>query len=430
MKLAHLFYSLTPQIVRSHSLTEVIIKPLFDHVSFNSEASYSVTLIPISGLAKQTNRQDRTPQQVSVVDGCIRCSLKFEREQEYILLLQKKLGDHVTDTEFRMYALDDDLFERRPYKGDTHMHTFRSDGKESPAYLTGACRKIGMDFMAITDHRQYAPSCEAIDAYKGIELDMRIYNGEEVHPPENPVHIVNFGGNSSVNALFDTDEYRKGVAAVEEELDCVPDGVNRYELASCVWCFRKIREFGGLAIFCHPYWQAGYRLDVPEYLTDMIFDLQPYDALELIGGYFLNEAESNMLQVARYHEERSKGHKIPVVGATDSHGCEQNGLFGWYYTIAFAKTSDLPELVSSVKELYSVAVEALPNEKVRAFGPFRMVQYAQFLLREFFPKHDELCAEEGRLMIAHASGDQSAAAVLTALKGRVAKLYSQIWAAS
>jgi hypothetical protein len=166
---------------------------------------------------------------------------------------------------------------------------------------------------------------------------------------------------------------------------------------------------------------------VPVTLTDLLFEHQPYDALEVLGGFHLYESESNVLQVARYHELRTQGKRIPIVGASDSHGCENGQLFGWYYTIVFSPTLDLPDLITSIKDCYSVAVEALPHEMVRAFGPFRLVNFAQFLLREVFPTHDELCLEEGRLMLAHATGDPQASPALQPLQGRTAQLYDHLW---
>jgi len=56
------------------------------------------------------------------------------------------------------------------------------------------------------------------------------------------------------------------------------------------------------------------------------------------------------------------------------------------------------------------------------------VRYAQFLMREVFPTHDALCVEEGRLMLAHASGDTQAVGTLANLKGRVGRLYEHWWA--
>jgi hypothetical protein len=80
-----------------------------------------------------------------------------------------------------------------------------------------------------------------------------------------------------------------------------------------------------------------------------------------------------------------------------------------------------------VKDSWSVAVEALPGETVRAYGPFRLVKYALFLVREVLPRHDALCAEEGGLMLRHLAGDPTAALALAALKGRVRALYEQCW---
>ena len=200
-----------------------------------------------------------------------------------------------------------------------------------------------------------------------------------------------------------------------------------YPYASCVWCFEQIRRGGGLGIFCHPYWFARFKYDSPRDLIDLIYERQSYDALELLGGYHPHEEESNNLQVMRYTEERAKGKRIPVVGASDAHGCETGELFGWFWTLVLAPSCELPDLVGSIKELYSVAVSSLPGQTQRAFGPFRLVRYAQFLLREVLPLHDELCLEEGRLMLAHAAGDGEAAGALAGLKGRVDRLYGKVW---
>jgi hypothetical protein len=116
-----------------------------------------------------------------------------------------------------------------------------------------------------------------------------------------------------------------------------------------------------------------------------------------------------------------------VVGASDAHGCERDELFGWYYTVVFAPSPALPDLIASIRNLLSVAVEALPGERAFAYGPFRLVRYTQFLLREVFPRHDELCAEEGRLMLAHPGGDARAASRLREYAGRTARLYAQLY---
>ncbi|MEN8210055.1 MAG: DNA methyltransferase, partial [Candidatus Fermentibacteria bacterium] len=97
--------------------------------------------------------------------------------------------------------------------------------------------KIGFDFMALTDHGLYAPSIESQAAFEAVDTDLRIYRGEEVHPPDNPVHIVNFGGSASVNDLFSQSRYRSEVPDLERRLGDIGDARDRYCYASSLWCF-------------------------------------------------------------------------------------------------------------------------------------------------------------------------------------------------
>lgn len=418
------YYDISPRIVRAGSEETITIRPLFDHVRFAPDEVYRAALLPGEGIHNQMTWETAEPVPLTLQGSELRVPCRFPGEQEYSLLIYR--GVQII-AKFHLYALESDLFDRRPYKGDFHLHTHHSDGIESPGYVAGSCRKIGMDFMAITDHHRYGPSLEAIRTFDGVDIDLQIYPGEEVHAPGNPVHILNFGGNSSINARFESEEYRREVAEIAAGLEDFPENIDRYPYASCTWCFAKIREAGGLAVFCHPYWISRDRLDVPQALTDLLLDRQPYDALELIGGYHRHEVESNLLQVARYQEERSAGKRIPIVGVSDSHGCETGSLFGWYYTIVFSPSSKLTDLIRGINDLYSVAVEALPGETARAHGPFRLVRYAQFLMREIFPIHDQLCVEEGRLMLAYLAGDTRSAASLHRMAGQTWRLYQHLW---
>jgi hypothetical protein len=415
---------LYPKIVLADRETTVTVRP-----SGHSLADGDVWNVSIYALEGRAGQREPRQFTATAQDGALRLRHFFAAEQEHLLLLTPANGAG-SPVEFRLYSLEQDLFVRRPFKGDLHLHSNRSDGKDEPGYVAAASRRIGLDFMAVTDHHTYAASLEAQRAFAGVETDLRIYPGEEVHPPDNPVHMVNFGARWSLNERWATDEaaYRAEVAIVADSLPRLPAGVSRYQFASCLWCFQQIRQGGGLGIFCHPYWLYQRRYDVSEDLTTLLLNEQPFDALELIGGYRLFQLESNRLQVARYHEERARGRQIPIIGASDSHGsAPDQELFGWYYTIVFTSSTDLPDLIRGVEELHSVAVEALPGETPHAHGPFRLSKYASFLLREVFPQHDALCAGEGELMLAHLSGDVRAADGLSACRGQTAALLAHLW---
>lgn len=424
-------FEVFPKIVRAHGETTITVRAPSRRPPLLDGAICDVRILAAEGHQGKADRSDSLQMRLEPGQGELSLTALFAGEQEHVILIE---GCQSTGAEgvveLRVYSVEDDLFALRPYKGDFHIHSDRSDGREPPAHVAAACRRIGLDFVAVTDHYRYEPSLEAIRAFDGIETDFRIFPGEEVHPPDNPVHIVNFGGSFSVNALMnDEDAYRAQVKAIEEQLTGLRPGVDAYVYASAVWCFDRTREAGGLSLFCHPYWFTEHRYDVPEALTSQLLDDQPFDALELVSGYSHASVESNILQVARYNDERARGKKIPVVGVSDAHGCEKGELFGWYYTIVFAPSPDLAEIIQGVKDLRSVAVEALPGQTPRAHGPFRLTKYAQFLLREVLWRHDGLCRDEGELMLAHIAGDRNAADSLRALKGRTEALYNRLWQA-
>jgi hypothetical protein len=439
-----LFYSVLPKVVRADRVQEVTIKPLFKHVFFKEDAEYEISVVPQEHIMPQGKA---TPclfdlGEVAAVygkttvipqGGALRFSWLFSGEQEHLIYVREVGVDTELRGPFHVYSLNDDLFTRFPFKGDLHMHSCRSDGKEAPAYVAACSRRIGLDFMALTDHGQYQPSLEAQGAFDRNKIGLKIFPGEEVHAPENPVHIINFGGKFSVNELFrgaGEVQYRREVEELERKLPAAAQGVNSYEYASCLWVFNKIRESGGLGIFCHPYWQIPSGYSPSGRLTDYFFETQPFDAFEVIGGYYRHQAESNALQVARYHEERAKGKRIPIVGVTDAHGCEGGELFGWYYTIVFSPSTQLADLTESIKNLYSVAVEAMPGEFPRIHGPLRLVKFAYFALRELFAQHDELSREEGLLMLEHLKGDASAQDRIAKLKGKTRLSVTGFWAKS
>lgn len=422
-----LYYDITPKVLPADGEATIIVRPIHTHAVFEVGATYGVDYYAMEGGLKDAHESwEVSPRS----DGCLVLQHHVEGEQEHRFVISREVeGKRPLQMAIHVYSAYDDLFERRPYLGDVHLHSHYSDGRESPAYVAARCREVGMDFMALTDHRQYAPSIEAQEAFAGVPMDLLILRGEEVHPPGNPVHLVNFGGAFSVNALFeDKAGYAAAVDEYERTLGPLVPGCHRRHYAETLFCLDKIREGGGLAIYCHPYWVAGHRYYVPETFNTQMINDQPYDALEVIGGYGQNEPESNPLQVARYQEERGKGKPIPIVGASDAHGTDRDHLFGWYWTLVLSPELTQEAIFASIKNLYSVAVETLPGERALIYGPFRLSKYAYFLWREVLPLKNRLCEEEGRLMQALIVG-QDVQDRWSALCGRVERLYDRLWAA-
>ncbi len=430
------YYDLTPRIARADSNVEVVIRPLYDHCRFKPEAQYKVTYTALDQIygdsplppGKQT---DIKPAE----DGTIRLNLYLASEQAHLIFIEETLADKKkTIGPFVVYSLKEDLFALRPWKGDFHMHSHNSDGVESPAYVAGACRRVGLDFMALTDHHKHAPSLEAAAFYKDVPIDLKIYGGEEIHAPDNPVHIVAFGTRDGVSQLYRDNpegekQVRDEIAKIKDSLGPLPDGVDPWHAAACRWVVDRIHERGGLAMLCHPYWVTRNAHNVGEPLLDYLLRSN-FDMLELVSGdnwEEIRQYDQNALQAAMWQNKLMEGVRIPVVGISDTHGMERSEQFGRYFTVCFAPSADLDNLQQAMKSGMAVAVETVRGDRPLVYGSWRLVKYAHFLLKEVLPQHDELCYEEGRLMLQYAAGDPSAAELLGAMRGRVARLYDTYW---
>ncbi|MBQ1772087.1 MAG: hypothetical protein II000_09120 [Clostridia bacterium] len=374
----------------------------------------------------------------------------FPSEQEYYLRFYSS-EDRLLD-QFPVYCVAGDLIGLYPFMGDTHLHSFRSDGRQAPEVVAANYRKIGYDFLTITDHHRYYPSLEAMRFYKNVPTELCIVPGEEVQLPDanglhNDVHIINFGGLYSVNALTEglhqsevgddkmmrsvdgnapdsmtLPEYEALMKKLTDEIDC-PKGIDRFPAANCKWVFDEIRKADGLGIFAHPYWISD-AYHVPPKFMDYLVEHEMFDAFEVLGGerYY----EQNGFQTIRYYEDKANGHIYPIVGATDSHSSYPTNDGAYVAaTVVFAEKNERKTLISAIKNFYSVAVDKISKE-FRMVGDLRLVKYATYLYQYYFPMHDELCFEEGRLLKQVATGlpEERAEAIKTleCICGRVGKL--------
>ena len=445
-------YDIFPKVVPAGKTSEITVKPLGWHAAFTQKA-YRLSLCPLDeGNPNQyPDRPNKfeyevTPQE----DGCVRFSFEFFGEQQYFV----RLAAENFKLQLSVYSVFGDLVGRYPFRGDLHLHSRRSDGRQAPEIVAANYRKTGYDFMALTDHRRYYPSLDAIEAYKDVPIELCLVPGEEVHLPSdngdggarryvNDVHIVNFGGDYSINALISDDENiepegyedaRRAIisnpppirtseqywAEVEEYMRTIDipaqlKGTERWGYAACHWIFDQIRRGNGLGIFCHPYWIANV-FHVPPTFVDAMMEARPFGAYEVLGGE--SNYEQNGFQAADYYRDQAKGRRYPVVGSTDSHNSVNSRNSHLCSTIVFSPENEKRALIGSILDFYSVAVDTI-DENPRYVGEWRFVRYACFLEKNYFPLHDELCFEEGRAMKDYVTGEPGSKETLEFVSGRM-----------
>lgn len=436
-------YDIYPKVFLGDREQTITVCALGRHSNFSADRAYSVKIRKVN--QSRVNVYPERPQPIYPTvslgeDGCLRFSAYFEGEGEFFVSIYSDESER-SICMLSLYSLAEDMAGRIPQRGDLHVHTSCSDGKEGPETVAANYRGHGYDFCVISDHKRYYPSLEAADFFGGVS-DLNIVPGEEIHLPFNDVHYVNFGGSYSVNALV------RGSKNEEERSDDLkyrsldgraPDPISQDEFAEMIreraktvpreheserlsyavleWTYEHVKAGGGLGIFPHPYWLCP-TMQLPEDYTEFIYKNAPFDAFEVLGGE--NMFSHNGFQTGFYYEMKAKeGIDPPIVGSTDSHGStEHNRNALICSTIVFSKENTKEALIEAIKEKYSIAVDTISAE-YRLVGDFRLMKYASFLMENYFPIHDRACAAEGYFMNRYVAGDERAARVLEAMKGQI-----------
>ena len=444
MNLVLYHYDVYPKVFLGDRIQCITIQPLGKKSEFISNHSYTVQICKVKESSPK-NYPERSGRSTVVTkpdeNGFLRLSAYFEGEGEHFVRVYENPEEKPIFT-LSVYSLFEDMAGRFPYRGDLHVHSCRSDGREGPKNVAAYNRAKGLDFTVISDHRRYYPSLEAMEAF-GDLTDLAIIPGEEIHLPLNDVHYVNFGGTFSVNALVTPSknaelgegmEFRSlgGTAPdpmTEEEFremirkrsESVPreHESERLSFAVLEWIYEQVTEAEGLGIFPHPFWLHPM-MQLPEDYIEFVYKNKPFDAFEVLGGS--TAYSHNGFQTAFYYKMKAEGIDHPVVGSTDSHSSlEINPNGNICSTIVFAKANKRASLIEAIKDRYSVAVDTISKE-YRLVGDYRWIQYGAFLMEHYFPLHDIPCRAEGYYMNRYLAGDTRAEAILRTMKGQIAEM--------
>lgn len=444
-------YDIFPMVFLAGEEKLITIKPLGIHADFVPGNEYTVYLRRAEIAEDKRYANSGGTVEVKAVpdaDGCLRFRATFPAEGMYLVQVhlnpaEKKLF------QLNLYALNEDMRGRYPFRGDLHMHSRRSDGREDPSVVAANYRGHGYDFTVISDHRRYYPSLEVREKLgigpddKSALTDYLVVQGEEVHLPLNAAHFVSFGSKFSINALvtpnanqekagddpkwrslggecpepMTEEEYIDMIHRLAEDIP-LENEAERYSLAALRWIQSQVEKGDGLGIFPHPYWLCS-TMQLSESFTREVYKDRPFDAFEVLGGE--NYYQHNGFQTGFYYEMKAQGYDYPVVGSTDSHGStEHNRNALICSTIVFAPENTTRALIDSIKSKYSVAVDTISSE-YRLVGDFRFLKYGSFLMENWYPLHDLACRSEGYYLKKYVNNDTSvnAEAVLSAMKGQI-----------
>lgn len=429
------YVTVAPRIVPCHSEEHIVISSKYDFVKFDGK--YIVSIWPRYRFDYDSDRQGAfyNPFIICASENKLEFDYFFDGEQEYIIQIkpQNTNGRTVSVVETSVYALENDLFEKKVLKGDLHLHTTFSDGLESPEHRAMEARKHGFDFLAITDHNSYHGSSHLIEKMNKCPNNMVFLRGEEIHADSCPVHILSLGASKPVAPdVTNLDEAKiTARAKLNEQYICdLNSDSDRTAFIAAMDVFDKIHAAGGISVLCHIYWDAiddtnHRRMGAPEQIINALVEQCTFDVFEITSGAPESDLKANYLQEAYYREHLPKG--FPIIGITDSHSTlDEISIFGKNYTIAFVNDFSESGVVSSIRNGQSIAVDGI-GTNVICHGSLRLIKYATFLIEHYFPLHDLIVQTEGELMQRVLEGNHQLMPVLRDICNNSITLIQEEW---
>lgn len=296
-----------------------------------------------------------------------------------------------------VYAVNRDLYECKYYKADLHIHTTHSDGYEPPELVVASARERGMDIIAITDHNAFSGSVAAKKKVADMGLDITVILGEEYSLEYSPMHILALGTEEEIDRKYltkqvlDMPETKK---ILESNLKLSCDA----EVYACTQVLLdQVSKIGGISILAHPYWKPialnGTRTDTPENVYIELGKDKKFAGIEIVSGSLDGEVNVSNLQASLARTILGNFDGVPIIGITDAHYYTTDSITGKHFTIVFSKSNSKDRVLEALGSGFTVAVE-LVNGKPLCYGEHRLVKFAEFLLKNYFPARDLVARKE------------------------------------
>ena len=369
------YMNVEPMIAKTKTETTIVISSKYDYMKLSGE--FAVMISPYEEYHYiPFNKFFDSVINLSAVNGKITFTYQFENEQMYrIIIAEKKENDLRLFLKSSIYALDEDLYGLFPLIGDLHCHTIYSDGFESPEMTVDGAVSKGLNFLAVTDHNCYDGSVKASKYAHDHNFPITIIRGEEYSSNFTNMHIISLGADKALPKCF---------YEIEEKFnDRVPDECTYIENF-----VEQIKQNGGVSVLCHPLWKPlqtkKARMDVPEGTLKEVLEKGVFDAIEIVSGSPSADLTTSVMQLLCANEYGAYPNKISYIGVTDSHHYSTDPNCGRHFTMVFSVGNSEVDILNALRLKKTVAIQVVDENNANCYGQFRLVKYANFLLKRKF----------------------------------------------
>lgn len=196
------------------------------------------------------------------------------------------------------------------YRGDLHLHTVHSDGRDTQREMASEAKRRGLDFIVSTEHN-------TVSAHgtwgKHVPKGMLVINGEE---------ITTRGGHWIAAGL-------PPGAWIDWRYRPENNQLARFQ--------KRVHGLGAIAIACHPW------VPIPGTMWSFGSDFAGMDAVEIWNGPWTLDDQFGLVH---WHAMLVAGRFIPAVGSSDAHNTESIGLA---QTIVHASTLSAGLVIAGIR---------------------------------------------------------------------------------
>ena len=391
------YYTLPICVFPAGELSEVVIACKYKYQKLVGQ--YKVIVSPFYNYDyKASSSYEPYSAIIEAKDNTLTIPFLFDKEDMYSINVFYLLDEEeILLVSSNVYAVNPDLFECKYYKADLHMHTTYSDGYEPPELVVASARERGMDIIAVTDHNAFLGSVVAREKAADLGLDMTVILGEEYSLEYSPMHILALGTEKEIDRKYLTKQVLE-MPETKEILESNPTLSCDVDVYACTQVLLdKVSEIGGTSILAHPYWKPialnGTRMDTPENVYIELGKDKKFAGIEIVSGSPDGEFNVSSLQASLARTILGNFDGLPIIGITDSHYYTTDPISGKHFTIVFAKSKSKEHVLEALSDGFTVAVE-LVNGIPLCYGEHRLVKFAEFLLKYYFPTRDLVARKE------------------------------------